>query len=416
MATPFLTKTPTDPDRLLEAAGAFGTPVYVYDERIIRRQCQALRTHLAGLPLRLLYAMKANAHPAVLEVIKDEGFGIDAVSPAELALARRVGFAPEDLLYSANNMSDAEMAVIAAQGILMNIGELSRLEALGKAFPGTAVCVRLNPSIGSGHHEHVVTAGKHTKFGIPIESIGDVLAVASRHRLRVTGIHQHIGSGIASMSVLRDTMQLLLDAASRFPDLTFINFGGGFNVPYRADERALDLENFQAGIVAPLLTRLPAGIDCWFEPGRFLVAECGTLVVETTTLKTAYGVTYAGTDSGMAHLIRPAMYGAYHEIVNLSHPGGDVDAYTVVGNICESGDILARDRQLPAIRPGDVLAIMDAGAYGMAMASLYNLRPLPAEVMIRRDGRLELIQPRWTPEALLDTLYGPYFDGLSGGR
>ncbi len=411
MAISISSKTPDDPRRLLEAAESFGTPVYVYDERTIRRQCQALRTHLAGLPLRLLYAMKANAHPAVLAVIKDEGFGIDAVSPAELALARRVGFAPADILYSANNMNDAEMTEVAAQGILMNIGELDRLEALGRAFPGTEVCVRLNPSIGSGHHEHVVTAGKHTKFGIPIESIDAILAIARRHRLRVTGIHQHIGSGIASMSVLRDTMQLLLEATSRFSDLTFINFGGGFNVPYRAEDEALDLENFQAGIVAPLLARLPAGIGCWFEPGRFLVAECGTLVVRATTLKQAYGVTYAGTDSGMAHLIRPAMYGAYHEIVNLSHPEGPIDAYTVVGNICESGDILARDRQLPAIRPGDVLAILDAGAYGMAMASLYNLRPLPAEVMIRRDGRLELIQPRWTPEALLDFLYGPYFSG-----
>ncbi|MEZ4701605.1 MAG: diaminopimelate decarboxylase [Rhodothermales bacterium] len=408
MSTPFRIKEPADAPRLLEAAARFGTPLYVYDERIIRRQCQALRTHLAGLPLRLLYAMKANEHPAVLRVIRDEGFGIDAVSPGELELALRVGFSPDDILYSANNITDAEMREIAEQGILMNIGELSRLEALGQSFPGARVCIRMNPSIGSGHHQHVVTAGKHTKFGVPIEAIDELLAIAGRHRLRIVGIHQHIGSGIASMAVLWQAMQMLLDAAPRFPDLAFINFGGGFNIPYRAEDEALDLENFQAGIVDPLLARLPDGLTCWFEPGRFLTAEAGTLVVSATTIKEAYGVTYAGTDSGMAHLIRPAMYGAYHEIVNLSHPDGALDAYTVVGNICESGDVLARDRQIREIRPGDVLAIMDAGAYGMAMASLYNLRPLPGEAMIRANGAIELIQPRWTPTQLIDTLYGGY--------
>jgi diaminopimelate decarboxylase len=400
------TKNPNEPARLIEAATRFGTPVYVYDEPIVRRQCRALRASLSGLPLRLLYAMKANPHPALLAIVREEGYGIDAVSPGELLIARRAGYAPGDILYSANNVTDDEMRWAVEQGVLMNVGELDRLDALGRAFPGSAVSIRINPSIGSGHHEHVVTAGKRTKFGVPIESIDEALAVARRHGLRVVGIHQHIGSGIASMAILRESMDRLLDVVDRFPDLAFVNFGGGLNIPYRADELAVDLQNFKTGIVEPLLGRLPAGVACWFEPGRFLVAEAGTLVVRVTSLKEAYGTVYAGTDSGMAHLIRPAMYGAYHEIVNLTHPEGAPAVYTVVGNICESGDVFARDRTIPAIHVGDLLALLDAGAYGMAMASHYNLRPLPAEALIRADGAVTLIQPRLTAADLVKQRYG----------
>ena len=356
--------------------------------------------------------MKANSHPSILRIIRSEGFGIDAVSPGELYLARRVGFTPDEILYTANNITDAEMHQVQQEGVLLNLGELSRLERFGMAYPGCAVCVRLNPQIGSGHHEHVVTAGKATKFGIPVHDIDKVLHIALKYNLKITGIHQHIGSGISTMDVLGKAINVLLQHAARFPDLEFINVGGGFNIPYRPEERPIDFENFQSMIVSQLRDagdNKGNALSFWFEPGRFLVAESGVLLVRSNTIKEANGRIFAGTDSGMSQLVRPAFYQAYHEIYNLSNPTASRHAYEVVGNICESGDIFAKDRPVQRIREGDILAIMDAGAYGMSMASVYNLRPLPAEILVRPDGSHRCIQTRQTSEELIHTLYASYF-------
>ena len=405
-ATPL--KTPPYADALLEATERFGTPTYVYAERTIRRQCAQLRQHLDGLPAKLLYAMKANTSPAVLRIIRDEGFGLDAVSPAELALALRLGFAPGDILFSANNMTEEEMDAAHESGVLLNIGELSRLEAYGRAYPGADVCVRLNPKIGAGHHEHVITAGERSKFGIPVEKTSDVQRIARAHGLRIVGLHQHIGSGILDGARLWQAISVLLNAAPDFPDVRFINVGGGLGIPYRPDEQPLQAANFQATVAEPLQAfareHLGADVQFWFEPGRYLVAEAGVLLVRVNTLKTAYGRVYAGTDSGMGHLVRPTVYGAYHAVTNLSNPDGPLRTYDVAGNICESGDLFAKGRPIQEIREGDVLAILDAGAYGMAMASEYNLRPLPAEVLISSDGTLHLTRRRVSPIELAERL------------
>lgn len=406
-------KQPQNTAQLAELAALYGTPTYVYDERIIRRQCQLLKKHLKSVQTKLLYAMKANSHPAILNIIKSEGIGIDAVSPAELYLARRLGFAPEDILYTANNMTDEEMHTIAKEGVLLNIGELSRVARFGEAYPGSDVCVRLNPQIGSGHHAHVVTAGKSTKFGIPVGEKDEILEVASKNNLNIVGLHQHIGSGIPSMEVLGQAIQVILETAQHFPDLKILNLGGGFSIPYHPEDSTIDFENFQSTIVSILAnhaaTRDKSDLTYWFEPGRFLVAESGTLLVTANTVKTANGKVYAGTDSGMNQLVRPSVYGAYHEIFNLSNPQGSRVSYEVVGNICESGDVFAKDRMVQEINEGDFLAIMDTGAYGMSMASLYNLRPMPAEVLIREDGSHTNIHPRISEKNLIDTMYGDYF-------
>ncbi len=410
---PLSYKVPFRTEILRDVADRYGTPTYVYDEQIIRRQCNTLKTHLRGIKTRLLYAMKANSHPALLQIIRSEGFGIDAVSPGELHLARAVGFSPDEILYTANNITDEEMHLIHNAGVLLNLGELSRLERYGKAYPGSAVCVRVNPQIGSGHHHHVVTAGKSTKFGIPVQDLDPVLALSNRYGLRIIGLHQHIGSGISSMQVLGEAIHILLDAATRFPDLEFLNIGGGFNIPYHPDATAIDFENFQSTIVALLRDRENGQRSTewtyWFEPGRFLVAEAGVLLVRTNTIKEANGRIFAGTDSGMSQLVRPAFYEAYHEIYNLSNAGAHRSDYDVVGNICESGDIFARNRAIQEIREGDILAILDTGAYGMSMASVYNLRPLPAEVMIRMNGSIDCIQPRQSDKELITRLYAPFF-------
>lgn len=407
MTTPAI-KTPPDPSMLLRIAERRGTPTYVYFADIIRDRIKLLRERTARLDARLLYAMKANGHPAILSIMKNENLGIDAVSPAEVLLALRVGFEPDRILFSANNMTDDEMEFAHRQGVLLNVGELSRLDRYGNAHPGSRVCVRLNPRIGAGHHDHVITAGPQSKFGIPVDAAGEIVRVVKRHDLHLVGLHQHIGSGILDTETLWSAIHVLLQAARHFPPVDFINLGGGLGVPYRPGEAGLDFENFDARIVEPL-SGYP-GRDLprpaiWFEPGRFLTAEAGVLLVRVNTVKTNPERTFAGVDSGMTHLLRPALYGSYHGIYNLSNPGGKPRSYDVVGNICETGDRFASDRVVQEIREGDVLAILDTGAYGMSMASpSYNLRPVPAEVLVpgeNEPGRFVEIGHRQTPAELV---------------
>lgn len=392
------------PSELLERIAVdFGDPTYVYFESVIRERIRHLRGALDGLPHRLLYAMKANHAPPVLSLMLDQNLGIDAVSPAELLLALEIGFDADRVFYTANNMTDAEMRLAHRRGAILNVGELSRLERFGRAFPGSDVSVRINPSVGAGHHSHVVTAGSGSKFGIPLDNVDAVLRAADEHDLRLVGLHQHIGSGILDTKKLHEAMEVILETAVRFKNLRFLNVGGGLGVPYRPDEAPLDFGRFRELIVEPLLAfreRHPADdLQFWFEPGRFLTAECGVLLARVTTLKTSGGRTFAGLDTGMNHLLRPALYGAYHHVVNVSNPGGPKRDYDVVGNICESADFFGRDRSVAEIREGDVLAICDAGAYGMSMASTYNLRPLPAEVFVDADsGEPGLIAPRQSAE------------------
>ena len=399
-------KSAPSPDRLLDIADRFGTPTYVYLETRLREQARALQQRLKPVPHRLFYAMKANASPAVLRILREEGLGFEAVSIAEVLLARRLGMAPEDIFYSGNNITDDEMEAVHAEGVLMNIGELSRLDRFGRRFPGAEVSLRVNPALGDGHHPNVVTAGEQTKFGIPLAELPRALALVERHGLDLIGLHQHIGSGIGTARALRDAMQVLLDASRDAPSLRFLNFGGGLDVPYRPDARPFDLDAFSEHVL-PLLhneAERRKDIAFWFEPGRFFVAEAGVLLTRVNTIKTTAQKSFAGTDTGFNQLIRPVLYDAYHEVVNLSNPAGAARRYDVVGNICETGDRLARNRRLPELREGDVLAVLDAGAYGMSMASEYNLRPLPAEVLLTADGAARTIRRRLSPAELVDRL------------
>jgi diaminopimelate decarboxylase len=401
-------KVPPFPEALLEVARAHGTPTYVYFEEIIRERAKTLRDHLAGIPGRLLYAMKANANPILLNILREEGFGVDAVSPGELLLATKVGFSPESILFSANNMTDEEMDLAHGIGALLNIGELSRLDRYGRTYPGSRVCVRMNPRHGAGHHSHVVTAGERTKFGVPVDEIERVKAIVQRHDLKLVGLHHHIGSGVMRTSELRTAMDVLLEAGLHVDGLEFLNFGGGLGIPYRPDEEGLDFEHFGTLITDRLNSYArehpSSSLTFLFEPGRFLVAEAGVLLARINTIKETHGRTYAGTDTGMGQLIRPILYDAYHAVYNLSNPEGTPRTYELTGNICESGDILASNRPIQQLSEGDLVAILDAGAYGMSMASEYNLRPLPAEVLVSSEGRPRVIRRRQTPEQLADAL------------
>lgn len=385
-------------------AAEYGTPLYVYDLDTVRVRCRALRAAIAWRPFQPLYALKANPCPAVVRTILAEGFGIDAVSPGEVRLALRLGLSPERILYTENNMTDAEQAEALHAGVLVNAGSLDRLERLGRAG-AVAVCVRFNPDIGAGAHPKICTAGPLTKFGIPQADLPEVLAIARRHGLRIVGAHMHIGSGFLDAEAFAAACRVIFAIARALPDLAFVDCGGGLGIPYRPEDRPLDLaavghrlsEDF-----ATFCSDYGRALELRLEPGRFLVAEAGTLLTTVTSVKrTPWGRTFVGCDTGFNHLLRVAMYDAYHRIDNLSRPDAPPATVDIVGNICESGDVFARDRRLPRPEPGDLLAIRDAGAYGFAMASHYNLRPLPAEVVIDA-GVPRLARERQSLDQLLD--------------
>ena len=411
---PVSTAPPAPPaphaDALREAAERFGTPTYVYAEATVRERCRALRAALGGLPARLLYALKANPTPALLRVIADEGFGFDAVSLGEVALLRALGVDPARILFTTTSTSTAELDAAAEAGVLPNLDDAERVATFGDRHPGAEVCVRFNPGVGAGHHRHVVTGGAASKFGVGLDRAESVAEAAARRRLRVVGVHQHVGSGVRSAAELWPAVEALLGVVGAFPDLRFVDGGGGMGVAYRPGEAAFEPDALRDHVARPALDRLAAagrgGVEVWFEPGRYLVAEAGVLLTRVHTLKDTGERTFAGTDSGFNHLLRPALYDAYHGLANLSNPDGPPRPYDVAGNVCESGDLFARGRVLPEVRRGDVLAVLDAGAYGASMGSTYNLRPPPAEVVLRPDGALDLVRPRRTPEdvarALLD--------------
>ncbi|HYC79164.1 MAG TPA: diaminopimelate decarboxylase [Planctomycetota bacterium] len=384
----------------------YGSPLYVYDETILRARCRALRDAVPLDGVRMLYAAKANTNPAILRTVRDEGLDLDAVSLGEVLAALRAGFPAMRLSYNGNNVADDELSAVLERGVHVSVDALSQLERVARLKPGASVGLRLNPDVGDGHHEHVITGGPDAKFGVAPADIPAARRLAAERGLRLDGLHQHIGSGILDVENLLRAVDVMLETAAQVPGLAFVDFGGGFGVPYRPGERALDVAAFGAA-VAPRLAafRRAAGSDVAFrfEPGRFVVAECGTLLVVVTAVKRTAKHVFVGVDSGFHHLVRPTLYGAYHPVRNLTRPDAPPITVRVAGNICESGDLLAKDRLLPEPREGDVLAIDVAGAYGYSMSSNYNTRPRPAEVMIGVDGAPRLIRRRETFEDLART-------------
>ncbi len=381
-----------------ELLRTYGSPLYVYDEATIRERCRRLRAALALPGIQILYAMKANANPEILRVVREEGLGIDAVSLGEVALARRCGFAPEEISYNGNNVDDAEMQDVVRAGVHVSVDGLDQLERFGRLRLGESVGLRLNPDVGAGHHDHVITGGPEAKFGVPPAAIPEALAIARRHGCRVDGLQQHIGSGILDAETMLLAVDVMLANAAGLPDLQFVDFGGGIGIPYKPADRPIDLSTFGsrvAGRLGEFRRRLGREVRFRFEPGRFVVAESGTLLVTVTAVKRGERHVFVGTDSGFNHLVRPVMYGSWHEIRNVTNPGGTPVPVSVAGNICESGDLFAKDRPIAEPRAGDVLAIANTGAYGYSMASTYNQRARPAEVMVL-GGAHRLIRRRET--------------------
>ena len=402
----------SDPARLL---AEYGSPLYVYNEDILRARCREMK-NLVSLPgFTACYSTKANGNPHLLRIIREEGLIADAMSPGELAVLRQAGFDKESICYVCNNVSPDELALAAREAAHVSLDSLSQLEAFGRLHPGGNVMARVNPGIGAGHHQKVVTAGKNTKFGIVPEDFPRMRALLERYKLRLIGLNQHVGSLFMDAGPYLEAAQWLLDTAAEFAGLSVIDFGGGFGIPYRKydDEPRLDLRDVGARF-STLLREWSArtGYAGRFiiEPGRYVAAECGLLLGTVHAVKNNGPTRYAGTDIGFAVLARPMMYDAFHDMEIYPGAGTGNDGQTgqrpellqtIVGNICETGDVLAKDRLLPEIREGDIIGMLDAGAYGQAMSSNYNQRLRPAEVLIQSNGAPRLIRRRDAIEDLL---------------
>lgn len=397
-------------EQLLNAAAQYGTPLFVYDADRIIGCLKSLHDFIKWPKLKIHYAMKANYNYHILQLLKDNGAALDTVSPGDVLMAIKAGFPTDRILFTANNMTEAEMYEVQKTGVLMNIGELSRLEKFGKAFPGSKVCVRFNPDVKDGDSAKTMTAGDLTKFGILLKEVDKVKAIVAKYNLKVIGLHEHTGSGLQHAESVFKSMQNIMAIATRenFPDLDFLDFGGGFKVPYKPEEKKIDYVAMGTEITrlfGEFCKSYGKELGMYFEPGKYMVAESGYLLVTINTIKDNNGRLIAGCDSGFPQLIRPVLYNAYHHIRNLSNPEDQTHLYDICGNICETGDLFAEQRELPKIHEGDVLSIENAGAYCFSMGGVYNLRPMPAEVMVK-NGKPELIRRRMTNEELVDMIIG----------
>ena len=356
-------------------------PVYVYDEAVVRERARRVRDIEAVD--RVFYAMKANPHPALLRLLAEEGCGFECVSPGEVRRVQDVlpAPAPNRLLFTPNFAPRDEYAFGFSEGLHVTLDNLHPLRAWPEVFEGRALILRVNPGGGRGHHPHVRTAGPQSKFGVALDQVDEARRLTGEIGARVVGLHAHLGSGIARAATWAETAATLARLADAFPDAHVLNVGGGLGVAEHPDAEALDFEALADGLAT--FKRAHPALELWMEPGRFLVAEAGVLLARVTQRKKAAGRQYVGVETGMNSLIRPALYGAYHEIVNLSKLGAP-PALTaeIVGPICESGDVLGHGRRLPPTEVGDVLLVAQAGAYGHAMASHYNLRPPAAEHLL----------------------------------
>ncbi|HXG59415.1 MAG TPA: diaminopimelate decarboxylase [Thermoanaerobaculia bacterium] len=386
-----------------DIAREFGTPVYVYDAPVIRRQIERVRRAFSAIPFRPFYAMKANSNLAILRIIREAGFGCDAVSPGEIRLAAHAGFAGESIWFTCSNVSDDDLRAVSDPSVVINVNSLSELDRVLRLDLPNEIALRLNPDIGAGHHADVITAGGGVKFGIDPAEIETARMIVEDSGRRVVGLHAHIGSGVDDPAPLLESARRLVELAPRFPNLRWINFGGGIAVPYRPNDPEFPIDDYGrelAAIAGSVLRE--RSLTAILEPGRYVVAESGTLLARSTAQRVSAGVRWIGCDTGFNHLARPSKYGAYHHIVNASRGSDDSlrrsfkpaprDEVVVAGNICESGDVFTRSpggapvpRAIDRIHVGDLLAFCDAGAYGFSMASHYNARLLPPEVLIDGD-------------------------------
>lgn len=388
---------------LLAIAKEHGSPVYVYDAEKIESQYKRLTGAFNKVKnLRINYAVKALSNLAVLQLIHGFGAGMDTVSIQEVRLALAAGIDPSKIMFTPNGVSLDELEAVAKMGVQINIDNLSILEQFGTKHPKTPVCVRINPHVMAGGNTNISVGHIDSKFGISIHQIPHLLRIVENTGMNINGIHMHTGSDILDIDVFLHAAEILFDTAKDFKDLEFLDFGSGFKVPYKEGDIETNIEElgeklskrfnaFEKNYGKPL--------TLVFEPGKFLVSEAGKFLVQVNVIKQTTSTVFAQVDSGFNHLIRPMFYGSRHEITNISNPKGRERFYSVVGYICET-DTFATNRRIAEIAEGDILAFSNSGAYCFSMASNYNSRYRPAEVLFL-DGKAHLIRERETFDDLI---------------
>jgi diaminopimelate decarboxylase len=402
---------------LVGLADEFGTPLYVTDEDRIRQRYREFRDAFESLypRVQVCYACKANSSLAVLHILRQEGAGVDILSEGELYLVRQVGISPEKVIFTGNNKTDSELTAALEAGVTINLDAVHELERLARICQredrGARISFRVNPSVNPETHPHLSTGLKESKFGIPEEAVVEAYSLAAENDyFDIAGIHMHIGSQITTTSPYEEATSKLFDIVGRLKkelglDLDFVDIGGGVGIRYEEDKPYITPADLAAAVVPIIEEKISAYAlrepTLYLEPGRFIVGDSAVMLTRVSTLKKTPYKKFTGTDAGFHVLARPTLYGSYHEVVVANRAGEPPkEKVDIAGNVCESGDILARDRMLPEIHPGDVLAFLDAGAYGFIMASQYNSRPRPAEVLIHQ-GEYELIRERETFEDLI---------------
>jgi len=354
---------------------------------------------------RVNYAIKANTNLTLLGIAKEEGLHADVSSPGEAIAALKAGFTPDDLFFIANNISAEEMSFAIERGITLSLDSISQLETYGKLNPGGKIALRFNGGVGGGHHENVITGGDKTKFGIRAVFIPEVKALLDKYNLQLIGINHHFGSQNPEELYLAGVEELL-SIARHFENLEFIDLGGGFSIPYHKQKGEAPMNLAYLGqtltkYLTDFTKEYGKPLTYMIEPGRYISAECGVLLGTVHSIKQNGETKFAGTDLGFSVLVRTTLYEAHHDIEVYNSSEGPLTPISIVGNQCESGDYIAKSRPLPPIKEGDILGILDAGAYGYSMSSIYNHRPRPAEVLIKKDGELIQIRRRDTYEDML---------------
>lgn len=389
--------------KLTDVAQEFGTPVYVYNADKIVSQYKRLKNAFNPIDIKIKYACKALNNSAILKLLKNEGSGLDTVSINEVKLGLRAGFTPDQIIFTPNCVGIDEIKEAVELGVHINIDNISILEQFGAIYGNTVpCCIRLNPHIMAGGNSKISTGHIDSKFGISIYQLRHVVRVVKSNNMHINGLHMHTGSDILDAGVFLQGAEILFDAAKDFPDLAFIDFGSGFKVAYKPNDVTTDIEELGQLLGSRFLEfckEYGRDLELWFEPGKFLVSEAGYFLVKSNVIKQTTATVFVGVDSGLNHLIRPMLYDSYHEIVNISNPDGKQRIYTVVGNICET-DTFGWDRKLTEVHEGDILCFKNAGAYGITMASNYNARLKPAEVLIYQ-GKTHLIRKRETLDDII---------------
>lgn len=388
---------------LLSLANEYCTPLYVYDANKIISQYARLTKAFSKIErFKIHYAVKALSNVSILKLMQKQGCGLDTVSIQEVQLGLYAGFEPKDIIYTPNGVSIQELEEVAQLGVQINIDNLSILEQFGAKHPTTPVCIRINPHVMAGGNANISVGHIDSKFGISIHQLPHLLRIIENTGMHINGIHMHTGSDILDVDVFLYAAEILFETAKNFTSLDFIDFGSGFKVPYKKGDIETNVEEFGRKLTKRFLAfekEYGRPLTLAFEPGKFLVSEAGYFLAKVNVVKQTTSTVFAGIDSGFNHLIRPMLYGAQHHIENISNPKGKERYYSVVGYICET-DTFANNRRIQEIHEGDILCFKNAGAYCFSMASNYNSRLKPAEVLWKEEKGY-LIRERETFEDIL---------------